>query len=153
MKTTEAPVTVTQTFPCSASTLWSALTNIEEMRRWYFDNIPGFNPRVGFTTEFVVANEDRTFTHCWEILEAQVNEKLSYRWTYSEYEGEAIAHFSLSGSDPVVLTVTMEVLADFDDSVTEFTLESCQGGWDYFIADSLKNYIDSTQNLNGVNSK
>lgn len=141
MKINEPPVTVTETFQCSAETLWKALSDDTQMRAWYFDNIPQFEPRLGFKTEFSIENEDRVFTHCWEVVAAVPNEKLSYKWSYAEYPGEAVIHFLLSGSNPTQLVVTMDVIADFPDDIPEFDRESCQGGWNYFIGESLSNYL------------
>lgn len=141
MKVSEAPVTVTKTFQCSATTLWQALSDDTQMRSWYFGNILEFEPQLGFKTQFVIENEGRVFTHCWEVTEALPNEKLSYKWSYAEYAGEAIIHFLLSGSSPTQLVVTMEVTADFPDDIPEFDRDSCQGGWNYFIDESLAKYL------------
>lgn len=141
MKKNEPPITVTETFQCSAETLWQALSDVRKMRDWYFDNITQFEPRLGFKTRFVVENEGRIFTHCWEVTKAVPNEKLSYRWSYEEYSGAAIVYFLLQGSNPTRLLVTMDVIADFPDDITEFERASCQGGWDYFIGESLPKYI------------
>lgn len=141
MKIDEAPVTVTKTFQCSATTLWLALSDDRQMRSWYFDNIPEFKPQIGFKTQFSIENESRIFTHHWEVTEALPNEKLSYKWSYAEYPGAAIIHFLLSGSSPTQLVVTMDVTEDFPNEIPEFDRESCQGGWDYFIGESLTKYL------------
>lgn len=143
MKATEPPVTVSGEFQCSVSALWQAISNPDEMRAWYFDNIPAFEAKVGFTTQFPVHNEGRKFTHRWEVTDVVPEKKLSYKWSYDEYPGDAEIHFLLSGNSPAQLQVTMDVLADFDDDIPEFRYESCQGGWDYFIGESLRNYLEA----------
>lgn len=143
MKISDPKVTVTETFQCSASVLWRALSQHKQMIEWYFDNIPKFEAEVGFATRFQIENEGRVFTHRWEVIKAIPNQRLAYGWRYEEYPGDAIVHFSLSGSNPVALLVEMEIVEDFPSGIPEFELDSCQGGWDYFIRDSLAAYIKS----------
>jgi len=63
MKKDEAPVVVEQDFNRSVSDVWDAITKIDEMRKWYFENIPDFKAEVGFGTRFVVESGDRSFLH------------------------------------------------------------------------------------------
>lgn len=141
MKKNEPPIVLKQEFQCSQESLWRAITEPKQMRLWYFDNIPDFKARVGFKVEFLIRNEGRTFTHQWEVLEVVPNKCLSYHWRYKEYPGEAVIHFTLERSAPVMLVVTMDVLTDFPDGVPEFERSSCVGGWNYFIKESLVDYF------------
>ncbi len=50
------------------------------MHQWYFDNIPEFNPEVGFETKFNIRNEERNFLHMWKITEMTTNKKIKYTW-------------------------------------------------------------------------
>jgi len=58
-------------------------------------------------------------------------------------KGDADAIFELEGnSQKSHLRVTMKVLADFPDEIPEFARESFLGGWNHFIGESLKAYLD-----------
>ena len=46
-------VVIERTFNAPVPRVWKALTDVEEMRRWYFD-LKEFKPEVGFEFEFVV---------------------------------------------------------------------------------------------------
>jgi uncharacterized protein YndB with AHSA1/START domain len=143
MKTSEEPVVVEQNFDRSIEDLWNALVRVDEMRQWYFDNIPDFQPEPGFTTEFVVKSDTREFPHQWLVTEVIPGCRIVYNWIYKGYEGDADAIFELEGdSRKSHLRVTMKVLADFPDEIPEFARESCLGGWNYFIGESLKAYLD-----------
>jgi uncharacterized protein YndB with AHSA1/START domain len=145
MTTKEESVIVEETFQVSANTIWEAITNIDKMKLWYFDNIPDFKPIVGFKTKFNVKSEDRNFLHQWEITEVQPLKKISYKWHFKEYQGDALVHFELfSTKKETILRVTNKVISDFSDAIPEFKRESCLGGWNYFIKERLKNYIDTT---------
>ncbi len=144
MKTADRPILLEQTFQTSTSELWEAITNADQMREWFFDNIEDFRPEVGFETQFVVHVDAKTFTHCWEVTEAIANERITYRWRYLEYPGDAIVSFELfEEQDFVLLRLKLDVVANFPDEIPEFTRESCLQGWQYFIGKNLVNYMDT----------
>jgi len=145
MTTKEQPVIVEQTFKVTAKVIWDAITDINEMKLWYFENIPDFKTVVGFKTEFNVKSEDRNFLHQWEVTEVQPLKKITYRWHFKDYQGASLVHFELfTTNNETKLSVTNEVIADFPDNIPEFKRESCLGGWNYFIKNRLKNYIEKT---------
>lgn len=139
-----SPVIVTREVAATKAKIWSALTDPVEMRQWYFDCIKDFQAVVGFSTEFVVAFEDKTFTHQWEVTEVAVEEKLVYDWQFTEYPGRSASTFEIveapDGTDRCSVSVTCVVKEDFPLDIPEFSVESCTGGWDYFM-DRLLNYL------------
>lgn len=138
------PVVVEQLFTATIKDVWRAITDIDEMKLWYFDNIPDFEPCIGFKTKFIVRSDNRTFTHLWTISEVIPNEKISYTWQYAEYAGESTAHFELiSINNQIKLTVTCVGLETFLSEIPEFTHESCKAGWTYFINNRLKEYLEN----------
>jgi len=70
MKNNE-PIIVTQLFNASMEQVWEALTDVDQMRQWYFDAIPDFKPEASFQTRFLITNEGRNFTHNWLITEVE----------------------------------------------------------------------------------
>lgn len=40
MKKNDEPIIVEETFNTSIDNVWSAITEVDKMRRWYFKNIP-----------------------------------------------------------------------------------------------------------------
>lgn len=44
----DEPIIVEQTFNTTIDSVWKAITEIKQMRQWYFENIPTFKPEVGF---------------------------------------------------------------------------------------------------------
>jgi len=69
MKKSDPPIIVEATYPIAIEKVWAAITELEQMRQWFFENIEDFQPVVGFETKFVVKSEDKTFTHLWKIKE------------------------------------------------------------------------------------
>ncbi len=115
------------------------------MRQWFFENIPTFRPEVGFATEFIVESPERTFLHQWKITEVEPPQRIVYYWLYGGYPGESYVTFQLSGMDSGThLRITHAGVESFPQEVPEFTKQSCQEGWDYFIGNRLKTYLDGS---------
>lgn len=143
MKASEPPIIVAQTLDATPLEVWNALTRPQQMRKWYFDNIPDFKPTEGFTTQFPVHNDGKTFTHVWVVTEVILTKKISYRWHFTEYPGKSLVSFDLTEtSDGTTVTLTNTILEDFQDDIPEFRRESCRGGWKYFIQQQLKKYLE-----------
>ena len=144
MMDTNTPIVVEQTFQVSKETMWSAITELNQMRQWFFDNLEAFEPRIGFETKFVIENEGRTFPHLWRIIEVEPCKKITYNWKYEGYAGDSEVTFELNEQENgTTLKLTQQVFISFPQNIPEFTRESCLGGWNYFIKQQLKNYLYS----------
>lgn len=142
MKTTDEPIVVEQIFNSSAESVWNSITEISEMHKWYFENIPAFNPEVGFETQFNVQSEERNFLHIWKVTEVEPLKMIKYSWEFEEYPGKSTAAFEiLKENNQTKLRLTVETLKDFPDDIPEFTPESCRAGWEYFINGRLKDFL------------
>ncbi|WP_340114346.1 SRPBCC family protein [Maribellus mangrovi] len=138
------PVIIRESFAASDEKVWAVLTVLEEMKQWYFDNIDAFRAEVGARSKFEVVSRDRIFTHLWEVEEAIPGKKLVVNWKYAEYPGDSIVIFELEEkSGHTELILTMKVLEDFPDDIPEFKRESCVGGWEFFIRERLKSYLEN----------
>lgn len=139
MKTTDAVVVVEAELPASLPGLWQALTDPVEMRQWYFSEIPDFQARVGFTTEFMVDAGERQFLHQWQVTAVERLSRLIYRWRYDGYTGAGLSVFELSAAagaaDASHLRLSFVVEQDFSADIPEFTRDACLGGWQYFITE------------------
>ncbi len=136
-------IVVEQVFNSSVQEVWDAITKLEQMKKWFFNNIPSFEPVVGFQTRFTVKSKDRDFQHIWKIIEVIPYKKIKYHWSYKEYEGEGLVTFELFEKEKqILLRLTNEGLETFPQDIPEFTKESCQAGWEFFIKINLKEYIE-----------
>ena len=142
MKINDAPIIVEQTFNSSVESVWKSITEISEMRKWYFENIPAFKPEIGFETQFNVQSTERNFLHIWKVTEVQPLKMIKYSWEFEEYPGKSTTAFELSREDnSTKLRLTVETLENFPEGIPEFTRESCIEGWKYFINNRLKDYL------------
>ena len=137
------PIIVEQHFEKTMSVVWKAITEPDQMIKWFFENIPDFRPEVGFKTQFNVQSGERNFLHLWEIIDVDQGKKIVYDWRYQEYTGIGKLTFELEEKNgQTVLKLTNEGLESFPADIPEFTKESCVGGWTYFIKERLKTYLD-----------
>ena len=144
MKVNDDPIIIEQFFNSPIDSVWNAISNVEEMRKWFFDNVPEFKPEVGFKTQFNVKSEDRNFLHSWKVIEVIPNNLLKYNWSYEDYDGDSNVIFELTEeNNRTKLKLSHEILEDFPEDIPEFKRESCIGGWTYFINNRLKEYLEN----------
>ncbi|MGB1269680.1 MAG: SRPBCC family protein [Flavobacteriaceae bacterium] len=142
MKRTDPLIIVEELYDTSLENVWNSITDPNEMNKWFFEQIKSFKAEEGFETEFTVEVENRKFTHLWKIVDVSPYHKIKYQWKYLEYSGNSFVTFELKEENGKVrLILTAEVLEDFPENIPEFKRESCVGGWNYFIKDSLRNYL------------
>jgi uncharacterized protein YndB with AHSA1/START domain len=143
VKSTDEQIVIKHDFNVSKEIIWNAITQVDRMREWFFDNIPSFEPRVGFETSFNIHNDGREFLHLWTILEVIPNELIKYNWKYEGYSGDSNVTFKIAENDKGVrLHLSMEILEDFPEDIPEFKRESCVAGWNYFIKERLPEYLN-----------
>jgi len=137
------PIIIEEIFNTNAATLWKAITNVDEMRQWFFENIDSFEPKVGFKTQFNVKSQERDFLHLWTITEVEPLKKIVYNWKYEDYHGNSFVYFELfEVKNGTKLRLTTKITEDFPTNVLEFKPESCKQGWEYFIQLRLKEFIE-----------
>src|SRR5690242_18568533 len=61
-------VLIERTFSAPVARVWMALTDVEQMRHWFFD-LPEFKADVGFEFEFVVEHEGNSYHHLCCVTE------------------------------------------------------------------------------------
>ena len=143
MRNNDEPVVVEQTFNTSIDTVWKSITEIDQMRQWFFENIPSFKAEVGFETQFNVKSQSRNFLHIWKVTEVVPLKMITYNWKYEGISGDSFVVFELFKQNTLtMLRLTHQVLESFPEDIPEFTRESGVEGWTFFIKKSLKEYLE-----------
>ncbi|MFC7357761.1 SRPBCC domain-containing protein [Jejudonia soesokkakensis] len=138
------PIVVTQSFDQDISKVWNAITQLDEMKQWYFSNIPSFEATEGFETNFIVPSKNRIFPHYWKVTEVIPTKKIAYEWTFKGYSGKGLSEFELlDKGTSTQLNLIFTVLEKFPENVPEFKRESGLEGWNYLIKGTLKEYLHS----------
>lgn len=116
------------------------------MQQWFFKAIPAFEARVGFQTKFKIENEGRSFIHLWTITEVKPFQKIIYNWKYEGYPGDSFVIFELIEQEKgSCLKLTHRIVESFSQDIPEFQRESCLGGWNYFIKESLPQFLEKKE--------
>jgi uncharacterized protein YndB with AHSA1/START domain len=135
-------VVIERTFNAPLARVWKALTDVEEMRPWYFD-LKEFKPEVGFEFEFTVEHEGMKYHHLCKITEVIPQKKLAYTWRYEGYEGDSQVTFELfAEGNQTRLKLTHEGLESFP-KVPAFARTNFMEGWTQIIGSSLKEFVES----------
>lgn len=143
MNINSEPIIVEQSFDTSINNVWDAITKLDQMRQWFFENIESFKPEVGFETQFNVQSESRDFLHIWKITGVDTKKKIVYDWRYDGISGAGVVIFELfEQGNQTKLRLTNRGLESFPKDIPEFTRESCIEGWDYFIRNRLKDFLN-----------
>jgi uncharacterized protein YndB with AHSA1/START domain len=137
------PYVIERVYNAPVSAVWQAISNDEEMKKWYFE-LPGFKPEVGYRFTFTGGHEDGIqYTHLCEVTSAIRNEKLSYTWAYDGYEGisEVIFELFAEGDDKTRLRLTHTGIDTFPAN-PDFAASNFAAGWEYIIGTALQKHLD-----------
>jgi uncharacterized protein YndB with AHSA1/START domain len=135
------PIVIERTFNTPVDKVWSAISNKEEMKTWYFD-LAAFRPEVGFEFQFEGGPDDKKYLHLCKVTEAIPNKKLTYSWRYDGYDGNSFVTFELfPEGERTRLRLTHSGLETFPAN-PDFAKENFVGGWDHIIGKSLPDYLE-----------
>jgi uncharacterized protein YndB with AHSA1/START domain len=137
-------VVIERTFNAPVARVWKALTDVEQMRAWYFE-LKDFRPEVGFEFEFVVEHEGMTYHHLCKITEVIPQKKIAYTWWYKGHPGDSLVTFELAAvGDETRLKLTHEGLETFPKTAA-FARKNFEAGWTAIIGSELKQFLEGKQ--------
>jgi len=137
------PLIVESIYDVPTEKVWNALTDNSEIKKWYFQ-LQDFKPKVGFKFDFLGGpDEGPQFLHLCEITQIEEGKKIAYTWKYDNYPGNSEITWELfEAGDKTRLTLTHTGLESFAENGKDFSKESFKGGWNYFLNDALKKYLE-----------
>src|SRR5437016_9918994 len=137
-------VVIERHFNAPVGRVWKALTDVEEMRQWYF-NLKQFKAEVGFEFEFVVEHEGTTYHHLCKVTQVIPQKKLAYTWRYKGHEGDSLVTFELfADGDETRLKLTHQGLETFPKTAA-FARKNFEAGWTAIIDSELKHFPEGKQ--------
>jgi uncharacterized protein YndB with AHSA1/START domain len=136
------------TFNATADAVWQAITDKNQMKKWYFD-IAEFKPEAGIKFQFYPSKDNLKYLHLCEIKEVITGKKLAYTWKYKDYPGDSLLKFELFAENGKTrLKLTHSGLESFPANNPDFAKESFVKGWTYIIDTSLKNFLENNKQAN-----
>jgi uncharacterized protein YndB with AHSA1/START domain len=137
----EGTVVVERVLSASVARVWKALTEVDQMREWYFD-LKEFKPAVGFEFDFVVEHEGNSYHHLCRITEIVPDKKIAYTWRYKGEPGDSLVTIELFPERNMTrLRLTHEGLETFPKTPA-YARKNFEAGWTAIIGTELKKFVE-----------
>lgn len=138
------PLLLERRYAAPIEKLWKAITDAGQMKEWYFD-LGDFKAEKGFKFQFTGGDEKIQYLHACEILECDPPNRLSYSWTYPDYQGYSVLTWELfaEGGHSTRLKLHHTGLESFPQEDPNFRRESFMGGWNYFVNEALPSFVET----------
>jgi len=136
-------VVIERTFNAPVEKVWKAITDIDQMKQWFFPQLEQFKPENGFETRFNVHHEGKDFLHIWKIKEAIPLKKISVEWKYEGYPGNSLVTFELFEQEhKTKLVLTHEGIETLNPGkYPELSKKNFTEGWTQFMDKGLKDFL------------
>ncbi|MES2807468.1 MAG: SRPBCC domain-containing protein [Bacteroidota bacterium] len=136
------PYVMQQTYNAPIEKVWSALTNIEKLKQWYFD-LSGFEPEVGFQFSFTCQDDGKLYLHHCEVKEVIERQKLVHTWYYAGYPGESTVTWELfAEGEKTRLQLTHAGLETFPQDDPFFATSNYNAGWTQIAGIDLRTFVE-----------
>ena len=134
-------VVVERTFDAPITRVWKALTDVGEMRQWYFD-LKEFKPEVGFEFEFVVEHEGTTYHHLCRVTEVILQQKIAYTWRYKGEPGDSLVTFELFDEGKKTRVKLTHTGIETFPKTPAYARKNFEAGWTAIIGSELKQFVE-----------
>ena len=137
------PIVIERLFDAPVSRVWKAITDKDDMRKWYFD-LPEFKADVGFTFQFTGGpSPEKQYVHLCEITEVIPEKRLTYSWRYEGYSGNSFVTFELTKQgNKTLFRLTHTGIETFPIENRDFAIRNFEEGWTQIVNVSLKEYFE-----------
>jgi uncharacterized protein YndB with AHSA1/START domain len=137
------PLIVERVYTAPVEKVWTALTDKDQMKQWYFE-LQEFKPLPGFEFRFFGGKKEKQYLHICEVMEVVPLEKLSYSWRYDGYSGNSIVSFELFKEDETHtrLKLKHDGLNSFPSDEPDLAASNFAEGWNFILGESLTNFVE-----------
>ena len=143
LATKDEPLVLERVFDAPVALVWRALTDVDDMRHWYFD-LAEFEARVGFEFQFEGGDcKEPPYVHRCRVTEAIPGRRLAYTWRYEGYAGDSLVTFELFAEGKKTrLRLTHTGLETFP-AIPAFAKANFTAGWTQ-LTGRLEAYLRKT---------
>ncbi len=137
------PIVIERLFDAPVTRVWDALTNNDQMKKWYF-NLPEFRAVPGFEFTFLGGEEGgQQYKHLCRITEVVPGKKLVYSWRYDGYPGNSFVSFEFfEEGEKTRIRLTHTGIETFASGGNDFAKENFALGWTQILDKSLKGFLE-----------
>jgi uncharacterized protein YndB with AHSA1/START domain len=137
-------VVIERTFNAPIAKVWRAITDVDQMRAWYFD-LKEFKPEVGFEFEFSVEHEGMTYHHLCRVTEVVPQKKIAYTWRYKGEPGDSLVTLELfAEGDNTRVKLTHTGIETFPKTPA-YARKNFESGWTAIIGTELKQFVEQSK--------
>jgi uncharacterized protein YndB with AHSA1/START domain len=133
-----------RTFDAPVAKVWKALTDVDQMREWYFD-LKEFKPDIGFEFEFVVEHEGNTYHHLCRVTEVIPQKKIAYTWRYKGEPGDSLVTFELFPEGNKTRLKLAHTGIETFPKTPAYARKNFEAGWTAIIGSELKQFVESSK--------
>jgi len=130
-----------RTFDAPVARVWKALTDVEQMRQWYFE-LAEFKPTPGFEFEFVVEHEGNSYHHLCRVTEVIPEKKIAYTWRYKGEPGDSLVTFELSPEDEKTRLKLTHTGTETFPKTPAYARKNFEAGWTAIVGSELKQFVE-----------
>ena len=134
-------VVIERTFNAPIARVWKALTDVEDMKHWYFD-LKEFKPEVGFEFEFSVEHQGTNYHHLCKVTEVIPQKKIAYTWRYKGEPGDSLVTFELSAKGDKTRLRLMHTGIETFPRTLAYARKNFETGWTTIIGSELKKFLE-----------
>ena len=135
------PLVLERTYDAPAEKIWKALTDVDSMRKWYFD-VDDFRPEPGFRFHFAgQGKEGQAYVHHCQVTHVVPLRVIAYTWAYEGYEGQSELHFELFPESAGTRLVLTHSGLDSFPPIPDFRPENFEKGWTWFLDEGLPRFL------------
>ncbi len=136
-------VIVERVYQAPVEKVWRAITERDQIRRWFLDSIDMFRAEVGFEFSFQGGKEGRSYDHRCRVTEVIHLKKLAYGWRFEGYEGDSVVTFELfAEGEGTRLRLTHGGLETFPSDNPDFAIEDFNEGWTHLVGVSIRELVE-----------
>ncbi|MFA6481534.1 MAG: SRPBCC domain-containing protein [Bacteroidales bacterium] len=137
------PIVVERIFDATVLTVWTAITDQQEMKKWYFD-LAEFKAEKGFTFRFLGGPDGKEpYVHLCEVIEVIPQKSLTYSWRYEGYTGISFVTFVLVEQEgKTFLRLIHRGIDTFPKENPDLAINNFIEGWNQIINSSLLAYLE-----------
>jgi len=133
-----------RTFDAPVARIWKALTDVDQMRQWYFD-LKEFKLQVGFEFDFIVEHEGNSFHHLCRVTDVVPERKIAYTWRYKGEPGDSLVTFELfPDGHKTRLKLTHAGIETFPKTPA-YARKNFEAGWTAIIGSELKQFVERSK--------
>jgi uncharacterized protein YndB with AHSA1/START domain len=135
------PIVIERIFNAPVPRVWQALTDVDQMREWYFD-LKEFKAQIGFEFDFVVEHEGNSYHHLCRVTEVIPERKIAYTWRYKGEPGDSLVTLELSPEgERTRLKLTHTGIETFPKTPA-YARKNFEAGWNTIVNSELRQFVE-----------